>query len=202
VSEPLQDHELLGLAGARKHRFALLRRHQTVIVRRDEQNRPRRDAVDDPFGIEAERVADEFERQLCYGRRIVTARRRAQLGRLPVGQQDLVAVHEIGYAGQDALVAVRRGARQQVVVFIRAAYAAHPARPVADSHHRDNAPDAQIDGCDEDDGAAAIARAVDAEARGIDLGLRAEKGQRRLDVGDPAIWRQAALRPSLSPQPL
>ena len=52
-----------------------------------------------------------------------------------------------------------------------------------------------FDGCDEDDGGAAIARAVDAEARGIDLGLRAEKGQRRLDVGDPAIWRQAALRP-------
>src|SRR2546423_6821679 len=32
----------------------------------------------------------------------------------------------------------RGGARQQVVVFIRAAYAAHPARPVAHSHHRDN----------------------------------------------------------------
>jgi hypothetical protein len=67
VSEPLQDHELLGLAGARKHRFALLRRHQTVIVRRDEQNRPRRDAVDDPFRIEAERAVDEFERAALAG---------------------------------------------------------------------------------------------------------------------------------------
>jgi hypothetical protein len=72
-----------------------------------------------------------------------------------------------------SLYAVRARTRQQVVVFIRAAYAAHPARPVADAHHRDNALDAQIDGCDEDDGGAAIARAVDAEARGIDLGLRA-----------------------------
>jgi hypothetical protein len=50
----------------------------------------------------------------------VAPRRRAQLGRLPVGQQDLVAVREIRYAGQHALVAVRGGARQQVVVFIRA----------------------------------------------------------------------------------
>ena len=66
--------------------------HQTIIVRRDEQNRPRRDAVDDPFRIEAERVVDEFERQLCHGRRIVAPRCRTQFGRLPVGQQDLVPV--------------------------------------------------------------------------------------------------------------
>ena len=62
------------------------------IVRRDEQNRPRRDAVDDPFRIEAERVVDEFERQLCHGRRIVAPRCRTQFGRLPVGQRDLVPV--------------------------------------------------------------------------------------------------------------
>ena len=58
-------------------RLALLRRHQTVIVRPDEQNRPRCDAIDHPFRIEAERVVNEFERQLCHGRRM--RRRRPHL---------------------------------------------------------------------------------------------------------------------------
>src|SRR5262249_28722418 len=37
VAEALQHHELLGLAGARIHGFALLRRHQAVVVGGDEQ---------------------------------------------------------------------------------------------------------------------------------------------------------------------
>src|SRR5215468_169432 len=39
VAEALQHHELLGLAGARIHGFALLRRHQAVVVGGDEQDR-------------------------------------------------------------------------------------------------------------------------------------------------------------------
>src|SRR4029079_992316 len=61
VAEALQHHELLGLAGARIHGFALLRRHQAVVVGGDEQDRPWRDAVDHPFRVEAERVVDELE---------------------------------------------------------------------------------------------------------------------------------------------
>src|SRR5215467_949195 len=45
VAEALQHHELLGLAGARIHGFALLRRHQPVVVGGDEQDRARRDAL-------------------------------------------------------------------------------------------------------------------------------------------------------------
>src|SRR6516165_9322140 len=79
VAEALQHHELLGLAGARIHGFALLRRHQAVVVGGDEQDRPRRDALDHPFGIEAERVVDELERHLRHCRWSVAPRRRAQL---------------------------------------------------------------------------------------------------------------------------
>src|SRR5215467_2129159 len=96
VAEALQHHELLGLAGARIHGFALLRRHQAVVVGGDEQDRPRRDAVDHPFGIEAERVVDELQRHLRHCRWIVAPRRRAQFGRLAVRQQYVVAVGKLG----------------------------------------------------------------------------------------------------------
>src|SRR5262245_28104743 len=103
VAEALQYHELLGLAGARIHGFALLRRHQAVVVGGDEQDRPRRDALDHPFGIEAERVVDELERHLRHCRCIVAPRRRAQFGRLAVRQQHVVAVGKLGVAGERAL---------------------------------------------------------------------------------------------------
>src|ERR1051325_2295243 len=58
MAEALQHDELLGLAGALVQRPALLRRYQPVVVGCDEQHRARRDAVDHPLGIEAERVVD------------------------------------------------------------------------------------------------------------------------------------------------
>src|SRR5262245_35693938 len=111
VAEALQHHELLGLAGARIHGFALLRRHQAVVVGSDEQDRPRRDAVNYPFGIEAQRIVDELERNLRYRCRIVAPRRRAQFGRLAVRQQDVVAVGKLGMAGERARLTRSAAAR-------------------------------------------------------------------------------------------
>ena len=95
----------------------------------DEQDRPRRDAVDHPFGVEAERVVDELERHLRHCRRIVAPRRRAQFGRLAVRQQHVAAVGKLGVAGERALDTVRDGTLQQIMVLVRAAHAAHPACP-------------------------------------------------------------------------
>src|SRR5256885_14965508 len=71
----------------------------------------------------------------------------------------------------------------------------YPARAVADADHAHHALHARVDGRRPHDGRAAIARAVDAEPRGVHLGQAAEEGQRRLHVGHAAIWRQAAARP-------
>src|SRR5207302_934840 len=71
----------------------------------------------------------------------------------------------------------------------------HPARAVADPDYRDHAFDPWIDCRDEHDRRAAVARAVDAKALGVDLRMRGEEAQRRLDVGDAAVGREAGLRP-------
>ena len=59
-----------------------------------------------------------------------------------------------------------------------------------------------IDRRDKDDRRAAVARAVDAEPLRVGLLLGGEKGERGLHVGDPAVGREPAGGPSLSPQPL
>src|SRR5439155_1410149 len=100
------------------------------------------------------------------------------------------------------LGAVARWAVEKIVRLVGAADAAHPSRAVADADHADDAPDPTIDGGDPDDGSAAVARPVQADPLGIDLGKRPEERHGCLNVGDPAVGREPAARPRTLPPAL
>src|SRR5439155_7179879 len=93
------------------------------------------------------------------------------------------------------LGAVARWAVEKIVRLVGAAHAAHPPRAAADADHADDAPDPTIDGGDRDNGRAAVARPVQADPLGIDLGKRSEERHGRLNVGDPAVGREPAAGP-------
>ena len=121
-------------------------------------------------------------------------RRRRQLGRLPVRQQDLGALDELGLAGQGAPGAVA-GARSSRSKYssgrrtLRIQRAPWPM-PTTDT----DAFDPRIDRRHEHHRRAAIAGAVDAEPVRVGLRLCRQEAQRRLHVGDPAVGRQPGRR--------
>ena len=59
--------------------------------------------------------------------------------------------------------------------FVGSAHAAHPALAVTNADDADDALDPGVDGADPDDGGTAVARAVEAEATGIDPGPQERK---------------------------
>src|SRR5690349_2737417 len=77
---------------------------------------------------------------------------------------------------------------------IGAAHAAHPAATVTDANYTDDALHARIDGGGPNHGRAAVARAVEAKARVVDLGLQREESQRGLHVGHATVGGKAAAR--------
>jgi hypothetical protein len=60
VAIAFEDHQALRLLGMGVKLFRLLRWHEPVVIGGDEENRPGRDLVDDPFGVEPERLVDIF----------------------------------------------------------------------------------------------------------------------------------------------
>src|SRR5262245_48206243 len=78
---------------------------------------------------------------------------------------------------------------------IRPSHAAHPSPPMSDTDDADDALDARIDRARPYDRGAAVACPVEPKTLGIDIGLQAEKRQRRLDIGDATVGCQPAARP-------
>ena len=202
VAEAMQRHQFLRLAGARVHRLALLRRHEPVVVAGDEQHRSRCDPVHHPFGVEAQCVVNELQRDLAHCARVAAPLCSREFCRLTVGQQDAGALDEFRLALGRAPDPVGGRPFEQIEILVGPSHAAHPASTVAHADHRDHALHPRIDRRDPHHGRSAIAGAVDAQPFRIHRLLRGEPGQCRLRVGDAAVRCKATLGPSLSPQPL
>src|SRR5919201_537901 len=151
-----QDHQALGLQSPGIELFGFLRRHQPVVIGGDEEDWPRRNLVDNPFGMEAERIIDVFEWNGVDRPWIVTPGRGRQLGRLPIGEEDLTALDEFGFSRRRTPLTIGFGASEQIKPLVWAPHAAHPTTAMADPHHTDDTLRAGIDGAHPADGGAAV----------------------------------------------
>src|SRR4029077_11225569 len=84
VTKAAQGHEFLGLASLGKQRLGFLRRAQAVVSGSDEQNWARGNFVDDPLGMKAQGLVDEFERQFIDRGWIGAARGGGEFGGLRI----------------------------------------------------------------------------------------------------------------------
>jgi hypothetical protein len=124
VPEAAKSDEFLGLAHLCEQRLGFFGWNQPVVVRHDEEDRSRRYFVDDPFGMEAQSVVDDLERQLIYGGRVTAARGRSQVGGLAIGRQHLRAIGHGRLAIKDTLLSVSFGAVEKIAPFV---HIRHPA---------------------------------------------------------------------------
>ena len=95
-----------------------------------------------------------------------------------------------------------RARGEQVVPFVRPAHAPHPAAPVTDADHAHHAAHPLVERSRPDRRGAAVACAVEAEARPVDPRPGLQEGEGGLHVGDTAEGREPGARPLARPPAL